>query len=60
MGKNLDFQIQAACANSGKSIEIALDSDLNISMVTDGADPMFCLPLVPLADTKEASIINIF
>jgi hypothetical protein len=41
-------------------IEIALDSELNIKNVTHGSDPMFCLPIVTLANTKEPSIVDIF
>jgi len=41
-------------------MEIVLDSELTIKKVTDGSDPMFCLPVVPLANTKEPSIVDIF
>jgi hypothetical protein len=58
--KKLSFTIQSQCANSGRQIEIALDSDLNIANVTDGSDPMFCLPLVSLAKTKRPSIVDLF
>ncbi len=58
--KKLSFTIQAKCANSGRQIDIGLDSDLNISNVTDGSDPMFCLPIVSLAKTKAPSIVDVF
>jgi hypothetical protein len=58
--KELSFTIQAVCGNSGREMEILLDSELNIKKVTDGSDPMFCLPIVPLANTKEPSIVDIF
>jgi hypothetical protein len=58
--KELSFTIQAKCANSDREMEITLDSELNIEHVTDGSDPMFCLPIVPLANTKEPSIVNVF
>jgi hypothetical protein len=58
--KEFYFTIQAECANSGRQIEIELDSDLNIKKVTDGSEPMFCLPIVPLANTKEPSIVDVF
>jgi len=58
--KKLSFTIQSQCANSGRQIEIALDSDLNIANVTDGSDPMFCLPFVSLAKTKRPSIVDLF
>ncbi|MBW2603371.1 MAG: hypothetical protein JRE28_03500 [Deltaproteobacteria bacterium] len=56
----MSFTILAECANSGRRIEIALDSELNIKYVTDGANPMFCLPIVPLANTKEPGIVDVF
>jgi hypothetical protein len=58
--KELSFTIQAECANSGRQIEIALDSELNIQNVTDGSDPMFCLPIASLANTKSPSIVDTF
>jgi hypothetical protein len=58
--KDLTFTIQAKCANSGRQMEIVLDSELNIKNVTDGANPMFCVPIVPIANTKEPSIVEIF
>ena len=60
MQKELSFTIQARCGNSGKQMEIILDSDLSIKEVTPGADPMFCLPIVQLANTNEPSIVDIF
>ena len=58
--KDLFFTIQAECANSGRQIEIAIDSELNIANVTDGSEPMFCLPLVSLAKTKSPGIVDVF
>jgi hypothetical protein len=58
--KKLSFTIEAECANSGRQIEIALDSELNITHVPDGSDPMFCIPITPLAKTKAPSIVNVF
>jgi hypothetical protein len=58
--KKLDFEINAKCANSGRTIEIALDSDLNIARVTPGAEPMFCFPIVQIAATESPSIVDIF
>ena len=56
----MSFTVEAECANSGKAIEIAIDSELNISNVTDGATPMFCVPIVSLANTQSPSIVDIF
>ncbi len=58
--KELSFTIQSVCANSNRKIEIELDSDLNITNVTPGSDPMLCVALVPLAKTKMPSIVDVF
>lgn len=39
---------------------IELDSDLNVISVSDGADPMICLPKVNLLKIKEQSIVDVF
>jgi len=58
--KELSFTIQSKCANSGRQMEIALDSELNITHVPDGSDPMFCIAITPLAKTKSPSIVDVF
>jgi hypothetical protein len=58
--KKLSFTIQAECANSGRHLEIALDSELHITGVTAGTDPMFCIAITPLAKTRAPSIIDVF
>ena len=52
--------INTECANSGKPIKIVMDSNLNISYVDEGSDPMVCVPKVNLLETKEPSIVDIF
>jgi hypothetical protein len=52
--------INTECANSGKQIKIEFDSDLNIRYVDEGSDPMVCVPVVNLVETKEPSIVDIF
>jgi len=58
--KELSFTIKAKCANSGRQMEITVDSDLNITHVSEGSDPMFCVPITPLAKTKDPSIVDVF
>jgi hypothetical protein len=60
LNKKFNFEVNAKCANSGREIDIALDSDLNISRVTPGAEPMFCFPIIQLATTESPSIVDIF
>jgi hypothetical protein len=52
--------IDTVCANSGKAIQIQLNSDLDPLYVDPGADPMICLPRVDLLNTEEPSIVDIF
>jgi len=58
--KKLSFIIETECANSGRHIAIKLDSELNITHVPDGSDPMFCIAITPLAKTKDPSIVDVF
>lgn len=58
--KDLSFTIQSECANSGRKIEIALDSELNITKIPEGSYPMLCVALVSLLKTKRPSIVDIF
>jgi hypothetical protein len=54
------MKIDTECANSGKPIKIEFDSDLNIKSLTEGSEPLICVPKVNLVETKEPSIVDIF
>ena len=56
----MSFTVRAQCANSGRAIKIAIDSELKISKVTNGSTPMFCVPIVALAKTQSPSIVDVF
>ena len=56
----LAFTINSTCANSGKQIEIELDSELNITAMTEGAEPMYSMPIISSDRMKEASIVDVF
>lgn len=58
--RNLEYTIYSNCSNTGRPIEIAIDSDLNIGRVTDGASPMYSMALINSETMKEKSIIDIF
>ena len=58
--KDLTFTINTKCANSGKKIQIELDSELNITGMTEGADPVISMALINTDKMKEISIVNIF
>jgi hypothetical protein len=58
--KELNFKIQSECANSGRQIEIELDSDLNITGMTEGSDPFYSMALINTDKMKEMSIVDVF
>ena len=58
--QNLEYTIHSSCSNSGRPIEIDIDSDLNISRVTAGASPMYSMALIDTEKMKEKSIIDVF
>jgi hypothetical protein len=58
--KELTFTIDSKCANSGKPIKIELDSELNITAMTDGAEPMYSMPIINSDRMKEPSIVDVF
>jgi hypothetical protein len=41
-------------------MKIELDSDLNITSVDKGSEPMYCIASMDAAKTKEPSIVDIF
>jgi hypothetical protein len=57
---DLTFTINSKCANSGKQIQIELDSELNITGMTEGSDPIYCLTLMNTDRLKEPSIVDVF
>jgi len=60
LDQDLQYTIHSKCSNSGRTIEIVVDSDLNIGSVTDGATPMYSMALVDTEKMREKSIIDVF
>ena len=58
--KELTFTIDSKCANSGKPIKIKLDSELNIAGMTEGAEPMYSMPIINSDRMKEPGIVDVF
>jgi hypothetical protein len=58
--EELIFTINSRCANSGKKIKIELDSDMNITSMSEGADPVYSMAVINTDRLKEPSIINVF
>ena len=58
--KELTFTIDSKCSNSGKQIVIELDSELNITAMTEGAEPMYSMPIINSDRMKEPGIVDVF
>jgi hypothetical protein len=58
--KDLTFTIDTKCANSGRDIHIEMDSDMNITAMTEGAEPMYSMALINTDKMKEKSIVDVF
>jgi len=58
--KDLTFTINTKCANSGKEIQIDLDSEMNITGMSEGSEPMYSMALINTDKMKEKSIVDVF
>jgi hypothetical protein len=58
--REITFTIESKCANSGKQIRIELDSELNITGMTEGCEPMYSMALINTDRMKETSIVDVF
>jgi hypothetical protein len=58
--KKLTFTINTKCANSGKKIQIEVDSDMNIISMSEGADLFYSMALINTDKMKEKSIVDVF
>ncbi|MEJ2212171.1 MAG: hypothetical protein P8129_24535 [Anaerolineae bacterium] len=59
-GKCLSFTIDTLCAETGRPIQIEIDSDLNYHTGEGGAGTMLCVPLVDFDKLEDPSIIDAF
>jgi hypothetical protein len=58
--KDLSFTIETNCTNSGRQLQIELDSEMNITGMTEGANPMISMALMNTDRMKEPSIVDVF
>jgi hypothetical protein len=54
------FQIDTICVHCNQAIHIEIDSDLHISAIETGADPMIFAPMVDFDRLEDPSIIDAF
>ena len=58
--EDLSFTITTSCAQSGRSLHIHVDSELNYRVAEEGADPFVYVPMVDFDELEDPSIIDAF
>lgn len=56
----LDFLISSKCAQSGRTLHIEIDRDLNYTVQEPEARPLISMPVVDFATLKDRSIIDAY
>ena len=59
-GESLSTTIDTLCCESGRPIQIEIDSDLNYRIAEGSAGTMLCIPLVDFDKLEDPSIIDAF
>jgi hypothetical protein len=58
--EKLSFQIDTTCAHCNRAMHIEIDSDLHITTLQAGADPLVFVPMVDFDRLEDPSIIDAF
>jgi hypothetical protein len=58
--EDLDYTIETSCAQSGRQIQIQMDSDLHFGIRTESAKPLIFFPSVDFSTLEDDSIIDAF
>ncbi|MDH3890713.1 MAG: hypothetical protein OEV49_06480 [candidate division Zixibacteria bacterium] len=58
--EQLSTRVKTECVVSGRSIVMAIDSDLNIDILEGGPAPMVFVPPLDLPNWRDPSIIDNF
>jgi hypothetical protein len=56
----LTVVIETGCKHCGRELRIAVDSDMNISILNDGTKPVVFMPDVDWSRFSEPTIINAY
>jgi len=54
----LEVEIKSTCANSGKAIELVVDSELNYRIEKGGPSPLVFEPEIDWSEFKDPTIID--
>jgi hypothetical protein len=58
--EKLDCMIISKCAQSGRTLHIEIDSELNYKVQEADAAPLLSVPMVDFSELKDPSIIDAF
>ena len=56
----LSFRIATECTHCGQALHLEMDSELNYSVVEEGAEPLVFVPMVDFEKLEDPSIIDAF
>jgi hypothetical protein len=59
-GEPLSVVVRTECAHCASPLHLEIDSELNVHVVEEGADPVLFVPMVDLHALEEPSIIDAF
>ena len=59
-GEPLSVVVQTECAHCARPLHLEIDSELNIHVVEEGADPLLFAPMVDFHTLEDPSIIDAF
>jgi hypothetical protein len=58
--ENVTVNVLTECAHCARPIHIEIDSELNYTVLEQGADPVVFIPFVNFKKLKDPSIIDAF
>ena len=58
--ENITVNVLTECAHCARSIHIEIDSELNYTVLEQGADPLVFIPFVNFKKLTDPSIIDAF
>jgi hypothetical protein len=59
-GEPMTFTVETGCAHCACPIRLQVDGNLNVQVLTEGAEPMVFMPMVDFTRLDDPSIIDAF
>ena len=56
----MTFTVETGCAHCACPIRLQVDGNLNVQVLTEGAEPMVFMPMVDFTRLDDPSIIDAF